>query len=71
MLTDYVRKKMGYSAYDPTPDEIKRYSTEIQDYNDRVTNLQYVPTEEELSFLVKTATNSYRRDTVLNGMCWR
>jgi DNA polymerase II large subunit len=53
MLTDYVRKKMGLKAYDPTEEEIKRFCTEIRDYNERVTNLQYFPSEEEIEFLVR------------------
>ena len=52
ILADYVRIRMGYGAYDPEEREINRYSTEIQDYNERVTNLQYFPSEEELKFMV-------------------
>jgi len=51
ILADYVRVKMGYQPYDPTPNEINRYATEIQDYHERVTNLQYFPTEEEVRFM--------------------
>jgi DNA polymerase II large subunit len=53
LLTDYVRKKMGYARYDPDENEIKRYKTEIDDYHEYVTNLQYHPTEEEIEFLAK------------------
>jgi len=53
IITDYVRKKNGYSPYDPTPDEIKRYSTELYDYHERITNLQYLPSVEEIEFLAK------------------
>jgi len=53
IITDYVRLKMGYSAYDPTEKEIKRTIAEIQDYHERVTNLQYRPSEEELKFLLE------------------
>ncbi len=52
ILADYIRKKMGYDAYDPTEDEIKRMATELYDYHERVTNLQYLPSEEEIEFLV-------------------
>ena len=52
LITDYVRKKMGYTTYDPTPEEIKRACTELQDYHERITNLQYVPSEEEVAFLL-------------------
>lgn len=53
IITDYVRTKMGYARYDPTENEIKRYITEIQDYHERVTNLQYFPSEEEITFMCK------------------
>ncbi|MFA6461531.1 MAG: DNA polymerase II large subunit [Candidatus Woesearchaeota archaeon] len=52
ILSDYVRIKMGYAKYDPQESEINRYATEIQDYHERVTNLQYFPSEEELKFMV-------------------
>ena len=53
IIADYVRKKMGYAPYDPTEIEIKRMVREAYDYHERVTNLQYVPSEEELEFLIK------------------
>ncbi len=53
LLGDYVRKKMGYSEYDPDENEVKRYHTELMDYNDRCVRLQYCPTEEEADFLIK------------------
>ncbi|MEK6969739.1 MAG: DNA polymerase II large subunit [Nanoarchaeota archaeon] len=51
ILADYVRVKMGYAAYDPDEKEINRYVTEIHDYHERVTNLQYFPSDEELRFM--------------------
>lgn len=53
MLIDYLRELFGYAKYDPTEEEIKRYVTENYDYHDYVTNLQYLPTEEEAYFLAK------------------
>lgn len=53
ILTDYISKVMGYSPYDPTGMEIKRMVREVYDYHERITNLQYLPNEEELKFLVK------------------
>ena len=53
LISDYVRKKMGYAEYDPDETEVKRYYTEVMDYHERVTNLQYVPSREELDFLCK------------------
>ncbi len=51
LIADYIRKNMGYAAYDPTEEEAKRYVTELYDYHDRITNLQYLPSEEEIYFL--------------------
>ncbi len=53
VLTDYVRKKMGYEKWDPTDEEVGRLKSEISDYHERVTNLQYFPSEEELDFLIR------------------
>ena len=53
MLIDYLREMFGYAKYDPTEEEIKRYVTENYDYHERVSNLQYLPTEEEIIFLAK------------------
>ncbi|MBT5029882.1 DNA polymerase II large subunit [archaeon] len=52
LIADYVRKKMGYATYDATEKEVKRAYTELCDYHERVTNLQYFPSEEEVTFLV-------------------
>ncbi len=53
LLADYLRCVFGYSKYDPSEEEIKRYQIEIQDYHERVTRLQYFPTPQEIEFLVK------------------
>ncbi|MAG20211.1 DNA polymerase II large subunit [archaeon] len=53
ILADHVRKLKGYDIYDPDENEIKRYITELNDYHDRVTNLQYRPSEKEIEFLMK------------------
>ncbi len=51
MLIDYLRELFGYAKYDPTEEEVKRYVTENHDYHERVTNLQYMPIDEEIVFL--------------------
>lgn len=51
ILADYVRIKMGYYPYDPDEKEINRFVIEIQDYHERVTNLQYRPSDEEVKFM--------------------
>ncbi len=53
LIGDYVRKKMGYVEYDPTPKEIQRCHAELSNYHEYVTNLQYYPSKEEADFLVK------------------
>ncbi|HLC99001.1 MAG TPA: DNA polymerase II large subunit [Candidatus Nanoarchaeia archaeon] len=53
ILVDYIRKKMGYEAFDPTEDEVKRMITELHDYHERVSNLQYMPSDKEIEFLAK------------------
>src|SRR3989344_3272228 len=53
IIGDYVRKKMGYSAYDPSDDEVKRMVIELYDYHEKVSNLQYLPSPEEIEFMVK------------------
>ncbi len=53
MLIDYMRESFGYVKYDPDEKEVKRYVTENYDYHERVNNLQYLPTEEEIIFLAQ------------------
>ncbi len=53
IIADHVRKVMGIGVYDATEEEIKRCAIELTDYHERVTNLQYHPSEPELSFLMK------------------
>ena len=52
ILADYVRVKMGYATYDPEEVEINRYNAEVHDYHERITNLQYHPSDDELKFLL-------------------
>ncbi len=52
VLVDYVRRKEGYAEYDATNQEVNRYVTELYDYHERVTNLQYKPAPEEIEFLM-------------------
>ena len=40
-LSDYVRRKTGYTEYEPTENEINRYVMELRDFHERITNLQY------------------------------
>ena len=51
VIADYIRKNLGFDVYDPSEKEIRRMVTELYDYHERVTNLQYLPSEKEISFL--------------------
>jgi len=53
ILIDYIRQLFGYAKYDPVEKECKRVVTELYDYHERVTNLQYLPTEEEAYFIAE------------------
>lgn len=53
MLIDYLRELFGYEKYDPSEEEVKRYVAENYDYHEYITNLQYLPTEDEATFLAK------------------
>ncbi len=52
IIADYVRKNMGYAPYDPNEPEIKRIATELYDYHEKVTNLQYLPSEQEIEYMI-------------------
>src|SRR3989344_2959783 len=52
-IIDYLREVFGYAKYDPNEKEIKRTVTELYDFHERITNLQYLPTEEEAEFLAR------------------
>ena len=52
VIIDYLREIFGYKKYDPTNDEIKRGTHECYEYHEKITNLQYLPSEEELEFLM-------------------
>jgi DNA polymerase II large subunit len=53
ILIDYLREMFGYAKYDPSEEEIKRVYTELADFHERITNLQYMPTEAEAIFLAR------------------
>ncbi|MDP3026988.1 MAG: DNA polymerase II large subunit, partial [Nanoarchaeota archaeon] len=53
ILIDYLRQLFGYARYDPVEKEIKRTVAELYDYHERVSNLQYLPTEEEITFIAQ------------------
>ncbi|MFA5796722.1 MAG: DNA polymerase II large subunit [Candidatus Woesearchaeota archaeon] len=53
LIADYVRKRFGYATYDATDLETKRTYTEIEEYHSRISPRQYLPSREEINFLMK------------------
>ncbi len=53
LLGDYIRQKLGLQEYRPTNDEIERYVSEIKLYNNRITRLQYLPSDDEIREIIK------------------
>src|SRR3989344_2339309 len=53
VIVDHLREIFGYAKYDTKEIEVKRTVTELHDYHERITNLQYMPTDEEIIFLAK------------------
>ncbi|MBW2987839.1 DNA polymerase II large subunit, partial [Candidatus Woesearchaeota archaeon] len=53
LIGDYVRKKMGYDVYDPNEQEINRYFSEVEHYNDRCVRIQYMPSKDEVDYMAK------------------
>jgi DNA polymerase II large subunit len=53
MLIDYLRENFGFAKFDPDEKEVKRYVTENYDYHEKVSNLQYLPTEAEIAYLAE------------------
>lgn len=53
IITDYLREIFGYARYDPTEDEVKRGIHECYEYHERINNLQYLPSEQEIEYLMK------------------
>jgi DNA polymerase II large subunit len=49
---EYIRRKIGLAEYRPTSDEVERYVEEIKLYDERVSRLQYTPSDEEIRGIV-------------------
>ena len=52
VIIDHLRETFGFARYDPTEEEVKRGTHECYEYHERVTNLQYLPSEQELNFML-------------------
>ena len=51
LAADYIRRQMGFAAYQPREEEIGRYVLEVSVY-ERIAGLQYKPTDEEIREIV-------------------
>lgn len=56
VISDYIRKRVGLQDYRPTNDELERYVEEIKIYNDRVSRLQYLPSEDDIRHIVRNVS---------------
>ncbi|MEM2918893.1 MAG: DNA polymerase II large subunit [Candidatus Altiarchaeota archaeon] len=53
VFADYIQKKLKLQGYRPTNEEIERYVEEIKLYNDRISRLQYLPSDDEIREILK------------------
>lgn len=53
LLADYVRIGVDLDPFKPSETVVKRYSTEVEDYYNRVTAKQYNPTREETEMIAE------------------
>ncbi len=53
VIVDHLREVFGFAPYDPTEDEVKRGIHESYLYHERITNLQYLPSEREIEFMMR------------------
>ncbi len=53
LLADYVRLGVGLDRFKPSDTVLKRYSTEVDDYINRVTAKQYSPEREETEMIAE------------------
>lgn len=56
VISDYIRKRLGLQGYRPTNDELERYVEEIKIYNDRISRLQYLPSEDDIRHIVRNVS---------------
>ncbi|MCK4475198.1 MAG: DNA polymerase II large subunit [Methanophagales archaeon] len=52
LVADYIRRRVGFAAYSPREEEIGRYVLEVSAY-ERISGLQYTPTDEEIKEIVR------------------
>jgi len=52
LIADYLRRRVGLREYRPTKEELERYVEEIKIYNDRVSRLQYLPSDDDIREII-------------------
>jgi DNA polymerase II large subunit len=52
LIADHLRRRVGLQEYRPTKDDLERYVEEIKIYNDRVSRLQYLPSDDDIREIV-------------------
>ncbi|HIE33782.1 MAG TPA: DNA polymerase II large subunit [Candidatus Altiarchaeales archaeon] len=52
LIGDYIRREFNLQEYRPTKDEVERYVEEIKIYNERVSRLQYLPSDDDIRKIV-------------------
>ena len=53
VIADYLRDIFGYAKYDPMEAEVKRAVTELYDFHEHISNLQYLPSESEIEVIAR------------------
>ena len=53
LAADYIRRKVGFAAYQPREEEVGRYVLEVSVY-ERISGLQYTPSDEEIKEIVRS-----------------
>jgi DNA polymerase II large subunit len=56
VIADFIRKDLGLKEYRPIGDEVERFVEEIRTYHNRVTNLQYIPPEDDIRTIARNVT---------------
>ena len=53
LITDFLRSKFGYQSYDPLDNEVERFVTELEDYDSKITNLQFRVSAKDIRTMVR------------------
>ena len=53
LITDFLRSKFGYLSYDPLDNEVERFVTELEDYDSKITPLQFKVSANDIRTMVR------------------